>query len=575
MNLPSRSAFRREADAVMASEGYPDFKSDAVRERLAMAHDDLSVNYLNRVFPHVLAGKNYYSSLLTYDDTNPYSGNVLGRFQRFDPEWDITAAIDEIDKAQDMWRETPWKVRAEYLYALAHKLMSDKWTWRFVSALMHDTGKSAPEAWGEYNEVYRFVLIHIWFMFKRYTGGDHFKSCSLAGDYMGYTSKGKGIGLVVAPFNFPAAIPIRMLTLMLAFGNVGILKGATTASLVTRLIFDVCEEVRKETGIGPEGLVNFAPGSGGVAVDAFLSDPRFRIVSFTGSSEVCEQMQQKYHISDRIGGNQLLTGSAETGGVNWVILGNWGDASYVAAQGIRANFGISGQKCSTMRIFLCPEGRAKEMIHLFAAEYDKLKYGNVLDGADLGPVIDMSAKREIDAKIKSLEDGGLASVVYRKQITPSPSGRDIAPTILLADNDAVRDPEKMRVLLNLEIFGPVFTIIPYREFAELSALRKITKYGLTGAIFEKDPVLLAKVQQWLPAGNAYGNRRCTGATGPEAFGGLGGSQSSYNSGLKGYDEVGLYVDTQTNSTVYCPDWTEEDKKKYRHAMEKHAVSVKW
>ena len=580
MRLPSKRAFRKEAEAVMASESYPDFKSEATQQRLKEAHADLRANYLGllRQWPHVFAGKEYVSSLGVYMDTNPYTGDSLGRFQVFDPKdpkCDMDEIIGEIDKAQDIWRETPWKKRAEYLYALAHALMSDKWTWRFVSALMHDTGKPAAEAWGEYNEVYRFVLIHIWFMFKRYTGGDHFKSCKAAGDYLGYSSRGKGIGLVVAPFNFPVAIHVRMLTLMLAFGNVVILKGATTASLVTRLIFDVCEEVRKETGIGPEGLVNFAPGSGGTAADAFLSDPRLKIVSFTGSSEVCEGMQKKHRISDRVGGNQLITGSAETGGVNWIVLANYEDKKYVASQVIRANFGISGQKCSTVRDFFVPEGEVEEMLRLLSEEYDKLKYGNVLEGADLGPVIDMKAKHDIDAKIASLVESGTARVVYRKAITPSPSGQDVAPTILLADNDAIRDRQKMRTLLNLEIFGPVFTIIPYRHIDEVKALRKVTKYGLTGSVFEKDPELLAEIQQWLPAGNSYGNRRCTGATGPEAFGATGGSQSSYNSGLKGYDEVGLYVDTKTHSTVYEPHWTEKDKKKYRAKMEQHAVSVKW
>ena len=578
MRLPSKMAFRKEAEAVMANESYPDFKSEPVMARLREAHETVFLHYvsdLNDAFPHVFAGTEYRSSLGTYADTNPYSGLDIGRYQRFDPSWDMTSVIDDIDSAQDIWRETPWRKRAEYLYSLAHALMNNKWTWRFVSALMHDTGKSATEAWGEYNEVYRFVLIHVWFMFKRYTGGEHFKSSALAGEYFGYSSRGKGIGLVVAPFNFPAAIPVRMLTLMLAFGNVVILKGATTASLVTRLIYDVCEEVRKETGIGPAGLVNFAPGSGGTAADAFLSDPRVRIVSFTGSSEVCERIQAKHRISDRVGGNQLITGSAETGGVNWVILGSYDDKQYVASQGVRANFGISGQKCSTMRIFFCPEAEVSKMVLLFASEYNKLKYGNVLDGADLGPVIDMAAKKEIDTKIEFLENKDFARVVYRKSISASPSGRDVAPTILLADHDAIRYPEKMRIILNLEIFGPVFTIIPYRHIDEVKALCKVTKYGLTGSAFEADPKKLAKIQLWLPAGNSYGNRRCTGATGPEAFGGVGGTQSSYNSGLKGYDEVGLYVDTKTHSTVYAPTWTEEDKRMYRQTMEEHCVTVKW
>ncbi|MEK7118375.1 MAG: aldehyde dehydrogenase family protein [Patescibacteria group bacterium] len=580
MRLPSKRAFRREADAVMAGESYPDFKSEVVQKRLDQAHSALHLDYLHGVWPHVLAGKEYYSAAPAYADTNPYFGDSLnsprlGLFQRFDPKWDITGAIGNIDKAQDIWRETPWKVRAEYLYNLAHKLMGDKWTWRFVSALMHDTGKSAAEAWGEYNEVYRFVFAHIWYMFKRYTERDHFKNIATAGDYFGYSYKGRGIGLVVAPFNFPAAIPVRMLTLMLAFGNVGILKGATTASLVTLLIYDICEEVRKETGIGPAGLVNFAPGSGGTAVDAFLSDPRLKIVSFTGSSEVCQGMISKHMYEPRIGGNQLTVGSAETGGVNWVVLKEHQDLDWFAAQCIKGNFGISGQKCSTTRLVFIPEKLGLEVLSRLAAAYDRLTYGNVLEGADLGPVIDINAKNEIDKKIAFLEQSGIAKVAYRKEIALSPSGQDVAPVILVAEIDAIRDMTKIRTLLDTEIFGPVLTLVAYRSIDEVHALRLLSEYGLTGSYYDENPEGLADGMMFLPAGNAYGNRRSTGATAPESFGGLGGSKSSYNSGLKGYDEVALYVHTRTHTAVYPKSWTEKEKRKFRERMEQHGVAVKY
>ena len=568
----------------MANEAIPDFKSPEIERRLLAAHRGLRVRYFGRSWPHVLGGRHFYSvltrdssSLPGYTDTNPYFGDdmVLGRFQQLDPRWDIKGAIGEIDKAQNIWRETPWKKRAEYLYTLAHTLMSDKWTWRFVSALMHDTGKSGPEAYGEYNEVYRFVLAHVWYMFKRYTEKDHFKNIAAAGDYLGYSYKGRGIGLVVAPFNFPAAIPVRMLTLMLAFGNVVILKGATTASLVTRLIFDICEEVRGVTGIGPEGLVNFAPGSGGIAADAFLSDPRLKIVSFTGSSEVCRGMIEKHMYKPRVGGNQLTIGSAETGGVNWVVLKEHQDLDWFASQCVKGNFGISGQKCSTTRLVFVPEKLGNEVFNRLVTAYDALRYGNVLEGADLGPVIDMNAKNEIDRKIALLGESGVAQVAYRKEITPSPSGQDVAPTILITGNRAVVDLEKMRTLLDTEIFGPVMTIVPYRSIDEVQALRPLTEYGLTGSYYDEDPKGLADGVMFLPAGNAYGNRRSTGATAPESFGGLGGSKSSYNSGLKGYDEVPLYVHTRTHSVLYPKGWAEKERRKFRERMERHGVAVKW
>src|SRR6266404_525173 len=123
MRLPNKKAFRKEADAIMASESYPDFKSEVVKKRLEKAHHDLRRDYFGVAWPHVLGGKEYRSSS-TYADTSPYSlKNELGYYQRFDRNWDIDSAIREIDKAQEIWRETPWKVRAEYLYALAHALM--------------------------------------------------------------------------------------------------------------------------------------------------------------------------------------------------------------------------------------------------------------------------------------------------------------------------------------------------------------------------------------------------------------------------------------------------------------------
>lgn len=576
MRLPSKKAFWDEANAVMAGESYPNFNDPAVALRLEEAHRELRSAYIGKHFPHVFAGREYWSKY-TYVDTNPYFGDqfALGEFQRFDSAWDLYRAIGDIDHAQDEWRETPWKTRALYLYALAHKLMSDKWTWRFVSALMHDTGKSATEAWGEYNEVYRFVLIHIWLMYKRYTEFDGFASSKLAGDYFGLSYKGRGIGVVIGPFNFPAAIPVRMLTLMLAFGNVGILKGASTASLVTRLIYDVCEEVRKETGIGPAGLVNVAPGSGSTLGDALLSDPRVKLFSFTGSSEVCEAIIRKHQFSKRIGGNQLTVGSAETGGVNWIVLDEWEDLDWFASQCVKANFGISGQKCSTVRVMFVPEHKYDEVRAGIANAYTQLRYGNVLAGADLGPVIDMAAKKEINAKVAMLEDMGIAHVVYQKSISPSPSGQDVPPTLLRAAPTLIHEPQKLEILLNTEIFGPVCTIVPVKNTLDVWQFCGYSTYGLTGSYFDSDPIRLARGMMLLPAGNAYGNRRSTGATAPEAFGGLGGSKSSYNSGLKGFDEVALYVHTRTHSAVYPKWWTDKEKRQYRREMEKHGVTVRW
>ena len=192
----------------------------------------------------------------------------------------------------------------------------------------------------------------------------------------------------------------------------------------------------------------------------------------------------------------------------------------------------------------------------------------------MGAVISREAADKIRAQIKKLCDAGVATIAYQKEIAPSPSGFDVAPTVLVATEKFWTDPALQHMLLHEEIFGPVMTVVAYDNIADVHALKSKGSYGLTGAYFSDDPVKLAKGMMWLPAGNAYGNRRSSGATGPEAFGGNGGTMSSYNDGLKGFDECPLYYDLKTHSSFYGSNWDAVERRRHVETLREHSVIVR-
>ncbi len=565
--LPTEYDLLKEIERVFEGEFIPDFKDEKVQRNLEEGFTNLEDVWLcktqsGHIWPHVVGGCGILSEKVFYSE-DPYTGKAIAAFYGCpSPSKDFEKAMSAVAKAQKRWEKLGWRVRAEFLYRLAHFFMREDVTNLCVASLMTEVGMSRAEAWGEYNEVYRFLLQTALFTMREYTPGSHLPSAEFTGNTQFTKTEPCGIGVAVCPFNFPLAIPTNMLSYMLAFGNVVFLKGSDKTALTTRILFAACESVLEDMGIRNDGIVNYTPGPGGEMVRFLLSRKDVKLFSFTGSSEVFQNIMKEFQFIERERGNQLQVGCAETSGVNIMLICEDADSTESAKAAVSGIAGRSSQKCSSTKIILAHDSVCERVLEEIQRGLEALSYGNVLEGAYLGPLISGDAKARALCLLQVLLDRKIVSPVYIKKITPSPSGYDVAPTVLLVRESAIKDTKKMKILFNTEMFAPIVTVVPYKNKTQAKWLMRHSLYGLTGTVFAEGPKSLAWGLETLSSGMRYIRRKQTGATVAERFHGAGGTASSYNGGMVGQSLCARHYTPIELSGTLPKHWTGEDFRKF-------------
>lgn len=564
--LPSEQVLLAEINRITQAESIPDFTKPEIATKVASGFACFH-GWVGKSWPHVIGGMDITTSD-TFISDDPYHGTPIGTFYGTPDKATIDNHMRLVVSAQKRWERLGWTKRLTVLYRLAQMLQEDQWTYLFVASLVTEIGMSLPEAYGEYNEVYRFILQTIYYAMKEYRQ-EGIASAAFSGNTQAVYLKPYPVGVVACPFNFPTATTTNMLVYMLAFGSAVFIKGSDKAALTTRILYQAIDVALRSEGVENDGIVNFVPGPGGDMVRALLAHPDVKIFSLTGSPEAFEATTKGFGSMSRNGANQLMVGCAETGGVNIMLVCDDADPKEVAVAARMGSAGRSGEKCSSTRIILAPEELVPAIIENLSKEYDAISYGNVRCGAYMGPLISDDARVRISMGVREFVDAGVTVKMYEKVITPSPSGYDFAPTILLAHPELYEpwDVIKFERIFNTEFFATVVTVVPYRTKAEAERMVALSRYGLTGTVFSDDPEMLAWGLMLLPSGMTYIRRKQTGATSAEGFHGAGGTASSYNGGMVGQRLCARHYTPKHLSGPLPPHWTEADFRRFTQALE--------
>jgi acyl-CoA reductase-like NAD-dependent aldehyde dehydrogenase len=324
-------------------------------------------------------------------------------------------------------------------------------------------------------------------------------------------------------------------------------------------------------GIDWRGVVNYAPGDADV-VNAFLVHPEVAGMSFTGSSAVLNDIKRNHDELMRygwVGRAKLVYGSAETSGVNTFTVCADADPVHAAQEYVKAFIGRSGQKCSSARIAFVHDSVYHAFVEAMIERLKQVRYGDVKEGADLGAMITAADRDKLVRQIAEMEEARLLTLLYQKEITHG-SGHDFPPTVLLSAY-GLRDDEK-RKLMNTEFFGPASTIVKFANLDQVEQMCAMTDFALTGSVFTKDLEVLRHVLNFIPAGNVYWNRKCTGAlVETECFGGL--RSASSPSGMKGKNALALFGSQPTFSGCYPKDATLAEKKAYAKMFQEEGLNL--
>lgn len=358
---------------------------------------------------------------------------------------------------------------------------------------------------------------------------------------MGY--RARGVTAVIAPWNFPLAIPTGMVSGALAAGNAVVLKPAEQTPAIAHQLVRALEAA----GL-PDGVLGFLPGPGEVVGARLVAHPDVATIVFTGSREVGFGINETAaRVVD--GQRTIKRVVCELGGKNPMLVAADADLDEVVPAAAYSAFGFAGQKCSATSRLLVVDELHDQLVDRLAAHAEQLLVGHPRDGeVDLGPVIDAEAHERLLGVVHAV---GRGQLVHRHPDGALPEdGWFVPPTIAaqLAADHPLRTEEH---------FGPVLAVVDGRDLDDLVDIANATPYALTAGLFTRSSQDIARVAGRLRAGNVYVNRGTTGAVvGRQPFGGYG--HSGVGSKAGGPDYLKQFVDpvVVTENTVragFTPD----------------------
>ena len=340
------------------------------------------------------------------------------------------------------------------------------------------------------------------------------------------TYQGRGIAAVIAPWNFPLAIPTGMTVAALVAGNPVILKPAEQTPAVAAGLVSALQAA----GL-PDGVLAFLPGVGEEVGAYLVEHPEVSVIAFTGSKAVGLGIVEAAGVH-RSGQRHVKRVIAEMGGKNAIVVDADADLDQAVPAIVYSAFGYAGQKCSACSRLIVVDAVSDELLRRLVGATRSLRVGHPREmGTQVGPLIDADAHKRVRSYVDLAEREG--TVLFHEEDVPS-TGFYVGPTI-------VSDVSPRSRLATEEIFGPVLAVLRASTFEQALALANDTDYALTAGVLSRSPAHIAQAAAELRAGNVYVNRTTTGAVvGRQPFGGYG--LSGVGSKAGGPDYLLQFVD---------------------------------
>ena len=452
------------------------------------------------------------------DVHNPATGEVIARTPLSTGE-DLHAAVEAARKAFPLWRDTPPVTRARAMFRF--KALLEENFEELARTVTTEHGKTLEESRGSVRRGIECVEV----------------ACGSPSLMMGYGLENIASGIdsnvirqpvgvcaAIAPFNFPAMVPLWFLPFAVATGNTFIVKPSEQVPLTQRLIFRLLERCDL-----PPGVVNLVNG-GREVVEAICDHPEIRGVSFVGSTPVARAVYRRAtHAGKRV---QALGGAK-----NYIVV--MPDADWEKSMGVitESFYGCAGERCLAGSV-LVPVGDAYEEARDRLVESARnLKVGDGSQpGVDMGPVISARHRERVEGYIaKGVEEGADLLLDGRGMKVPGrEEGFFLGPSLF----DRVA-PEM--AIGHEEIFGPVAAISPVRSLEEAIEVMHRHPNANATSIFTTSGKAAREFARLATASMVGVN---IGVAAPMAYFPFGGAKDSFFGDLKvhGRDAYEFYTD---------------------------------
>ncbi|HSB71660.1 MAG TPA: proline dehydrogenase family protein, partial [Candidatus Methylomirabilis sp.] len=466
----------------------------AFRDAIALVRQEMG-----KEFPVVYGGREYRTQdkLVSRNPADP--GEVVCATSALSREL-ADDALEAARRAQSDWGSRSPEERAGILFraaAIARRRRLTLAAWQVL-----DVGKNWSEADADVCEAVDFLEYYGREMIRL---GRPVKMGECPGEDNRYFYQPRGVGLVIAPWNFPLAISVGMIAAALVTGNAVLYKPSSQSLMIGWLAYSILAEA----GV-PDGVLSFVPGRGSVVGDYLVEHRGTDFIVFTGSLEVGLGIVEKAG-KTRPGQKGPKKAVIETGGKNAIIVDADADLDQAVPAVLQSAFGFQGQKCSACSRVLVLEECYDRFLTRLSEAVRGIPIGNPEDPKNvMGPVIDEGARKRILEYIEIGKKDGKVLV----QIPVPDTGYYVPPTVF---TDL---PPTSRVIRE-EIFGPVLAVIKVKDVAGAILTANDSTYALTGGLFSRSPEIIQRVAREFSAGNLYINRGITGAiVGRQPFGGF-------------------------------------------------------
>jgi malonate-semialdehyde dehydrogenase (acetylating)/methylmalonate-semialdehyde dehydrogenase len=453
-----------------------------------------------------------------FDVHNPAVGDLIGRTPLSTGD-DVEAAVQAGTAAFPAWRDTPVNARAQVLYRF--KALLEQHFEELARTVTTEHGKTLDEARGSVRRGIECVEVACGAPSLMQGFGlediSHGIDCHVVRQPLGVVA-------AIAPFNFPAMVPMWFLPFAIATGNTFILKPSEQVPLSQRKMVDLLQQC----GL-PPGVVNLVNG-GSEVVNAICDHPGIRAVSFVGSTPVAKHVYQRAsHAGKRV---QALGGAK-----NFVVVMPDADLDRSIGMISESFYGCAGERCLAGSMLVPVGGVHREARDRIVEQAKSLKVGDGLEpGVTMGPVISARHRQRVIDYIDKGVSGGARLLVDGRQtrVADRPNGYFVGPTVF--------DDVSLKMTIgHEEIFGPVASICPVRTLDEAIALIDAHPNANATSIFTSSGKAAREFAKRAPASMVGVN---IGVAAPMAYFPFGGAKDSFFGDLKvhGRDGIEFYTD---------------------------------
>lgn len=409
---------------------------------------------------------------------------------------DIDTVLNNALSGAKAWGGVPLHRRIEVIRAFLERYNAQKDD--LADLLLRETGKTIPQAKGcIYGSL---ALAEHYTELARTMGGESFPTGNrpdTEGAFMFTVREPLGVVACILPYNFPIDSYMHKVIPSLLMGNAVVVKPASDTPLTDIRV----TELLLESGV-PGNALQLVTGSGAKIGAWLTSDPRVNMVNLTGSTpvgkqiaEACAQNLTRVHLE--LGGNDAF-----------VILPD-ADLERAALEAFNARIGNCGQVCCAAKRFLIQRDQKDAFIARLKAHLKTVKVGNPVDPqVNCGPLISTRAADELERNLAHCVKQGAQIVYGGKRLGPT----YYEPTILEVSSE-------VDAAHNLELFGPVWSILPYETVDEAVRLANDTVYGLSAGVIGKDMRSMLAVAAQLQAGGCVVNGAGAFRSSDQPFGG--------------------------------------------------------